>query len=147
TTDIGGFFGGNIHDPGFRELLLRWFQWSVFCPLFRLHGARDPRVPNPDEAQASGADNEPWSYGDEAYSIIREQLLLRERLRPYIQEQSRVASRRGMPVIRPLFFDYPDDYECWSIEDEHLFGPDILVAPVLAPSTFTRRVYLPTGAQ
>ncbi len=55
TTDIGGFFGGNIHDPGFRELLVRWFQWALFCPLFRLHGSRDPLPPGSGEADSPPA--------------------------------------------------------------------------------------------
>jgi alpha-D-xyloside xylohydrolase len=149
TTDIGGFSGGNVNDPGFRELLIRWFQWGTFCPLFRLHGVRDPMRPigDPrDEQQSSGADNEPWSYGDEAYRILKEHILLRERMRPYIHEQAAAASAKGMPVIRPLFFDYPADAETWGVEDEHLFGPDIIVAPVLAPSAVQREVYLPVGA-
>jgi alpha-D-xyloside xylohydrolase len=140
TTDIGGFHGGDPDDPAFRELLIRWFQYGVFCPLFRLHGVREPRRTEPF---LSGADNEVWSYGEEAYTIIRDLLFLRERLRPYIMDQMKVASEKGIPPMRPLFFDYPGDSACYDIEDEFLFGPDILVAPVLESGARKRTVYLP----
>ena len=144
TTDIGGFYGGNISDPDFRELLIRWFQFGVFCPLCRLHGARDPFQWGPNGG--TGADNEAWSFGEEAYGIIRELLFLRERLRPYILQQMRVAHECGTPPMRPLFFDFADDPRACDIRDEFLFGPDILVAPVLQRDVRQREVYLPNGA-
>jgi alpha-D-xyloside xylohydrolase len=140
TTDIGGFQGGNINSPYFRELIVRWFQYGVFCPLFRLHGTREP-----GEADC-GAPNEVWSFGEKAYKIIREVLLLREKLRPYIMKQMRVAHRTGLPMMRPLFFDFADDENCFDVEDQFLFGPDILVAPVLYKGAKSRDVYLPKGA-
>jgi alpha-D-xyloside xylohydrolase len=143
TTDIGGFFEGNIEDPGFRELVVRWFQYGLFCPLFRLHGNRLPR----DEGGVNtGAANEVWSFGDEAYRIIADLLAARERLRPYLMEQMRAASETGLPPMRPLFFDYPDEEELFGVEDEFLLGPDILVAPVLEAGARKRQVYLPKGA-
>ena len=99
------FFGGAIVDPEFRELIVRWFQWGVFCPVMRLHGVREPRVANP----GTGAENEVWSFGDEAYAIIKELLALRERMRPYIKARIKVAHDTGVPPMRPLFFDYPDE--------------------------------------
>jgi alpha-D-xyloside xylohydrolase len=142
TTDIGGFYGGDVTDPHFRELVVRWFQFGTFCPLFRLHGVRNPAP----QGASSGADNEVWSFGEDAYRIIRELLFLRERLRPYIVAQMRLASERGTPPMRPLFFDYPDEDELYSVEDEFLFGPDLVVAPVLQAVARTRMVYLPAGA-
>ncbi len=144
TTDIGGFHGGDARDPAYRELMLRWFQFGVFCPLFRLHGDREPRTPT-SYAQTGGP-NEVWSYGDEAYGIIAELLRLRERLRPYIHEQMRAAAETGLPPMRPLFVDFPDDPQAWEADDVFLFGPDILVAPVTAPGQRSRDVYLPAGA-
>ena len=126
TTDIGGFHGGNIEAPYFRELVVRWFQYGAFCPLFRLHGHRQPA-----EGWTSGNHNEVWSFGDEAYGIIRELLFLRERLRPYIMAQMRLASEAGVPPMRPLFFDFPQDAAAARVDDEFMFGPDLLVAPVL----------------
>ena len=81
----------------------------------------------------TGGPNEAWSYGDAAYERIAAALRLRERLRPYIHEQMRVASRQGVPPMRPLFVDFPDDPSAWHVEDEFLFGPDLLIAPVLEP--------------
>ncbi|TDD72624.1 glycoside hydrolase family 31 protein [Jiangella aurantiaca] len=145
TTDIGGFHGGDARDPGYRELMIRWFQYGVFCPLFRLHGDREPRTPT-SYAQTGGP-NEVWSYGDEAYEIIADLLHLRERLRPYIHEQMRLAAETGLPPMRPLFIDFPGDRRAWEVADQFLFGPDILVAPVTAPGQRSRDVYLPAGVR
>ncbi|TLS47876.1 glycoside hydrolase family 31 protein [Streptomyces montanus] len=143
TTDIGGFHGGDPDDPAYRELMIRWFQYGVFCPLFRLHGDREPRMPW-GYAQTGGP-NEVWSYGEEAYEILSAQLFLRERLRPYLHEQMRVAAVDGVPPMRPLFVDFPRDEASWTVEDQFLFGPDILVAPVTEPGARHREVYLPAG--
>ncbi len=147
TTDIGGFHGGDPDSPAFRELLIRWFQYGVFCPLFRLHGHRsaDPDAPGAMGAMFTGGPNEVWSFGEEAYAIIREQLFLRERLRPYVMAQMKLAQHLGTPPMRPLFFDYPDDAACVAVDDQFLFGPDILVAPVLYAGARSRDVYLPAG--
>jgi len=140
TTDIGGFHDGNIETAYFRELIVRWFQYGVFCPVMRLHGYRLPaREPLPK----SGADNEIWSFGDEVYGILRNLLFLRERLRPYLHEQMALASARGLPPMRPLFIDFPSDPACELIEDEFMFGPDLLVAPVVEAEARSRNVYLP----
>ncbi len=147
TTDIGGFFDGDPDDPKFRELVVRWFQYGVFCPLFRLHGFRTaPDYKRPDDIESfTGKDNEAWSFGNEAYGIICEILHMRERLKPYILEQMQKAHESGLPPMRPLFFDFPGDETCWSVEDEFLFGPDILIAPVLEAGARSREVYLPEG--
>jgi alpha-D-xyloside xylohydrolase len=143
TTDIGGFHGGDASDPAYRELMIRWFQFGVFCPLFRLHGDREPRTPT--GYMQTGGPNEPWSYGEDAYEIIAGVIHLRERLRPYIHEQMAVAARSGLPPMRPLFVDFPDDAVAWDVEDQFMFGPDILVAPILAAGQTSREVYLPVG--
>jgi alpha-D-xyloside xylohydrolase len=140
TTDIGGFLGGDPASPYFRELIVRWFQYGVFCPLFRLHGFRLPT-----SGWHTGGPNEVWSFGDEAYLIIKELLFLRERLRPYIMYQMRLAHEKGIPPIRPLFFDFPEDDGCAAVEDQFMFGPDLLVAPVLYEGGRSREVYLPAG--
>lgn len=145
TTDIGGFFGGDPSTPYFRELIVRWFQYGAFCPIFRLHGFREPRTPMSAINEFTGAPNEVWSFGDEAYEIIKQILFLRERLKPYIMEQMLLAHEKGIPPMRPLFFDFPEDEGCISIDDEFLFGPDILVAPVLHYKARKRDVYLPAG--
>lgn len=148
TTDIGGFHGGNSDDPKFRECILRWFEYAVFCPVFRLHGDREPHflpVGNSGGGLCgSGGPNEIWSYGEEAYVIFKEYLLMRERLHPYITKQMEAAHEKGTPVIRPLFYEFPDDKLCWEIEDQYMFGPDILVAPILYENQRSRKVYLPS---
>ena len=93
---VGGFVGGDIKDPYFKELLVRWFAWGCFCP--------------------------------------------------YIRECMRQASLTGAPVMRPLFFDFNEDEMAWKTEDEYMFGPDILVAPVMEEKVTERSVYLPAGA-
>ncbi|MBS3734389.1 MAG: family 31 glucosidase [Phycisphaerae bacterium] len=140
TTDIGGFFHGDPDAEWFRELVVRWFQYGTFCPLFRLHGDRVSHEPD------KCGDNEVWSYGDRAYEIMKGLLLLRERLRPYIMDQMRLASETGTPPMRPVFFDFPDDAGAYEAQYEFLFGPDLLVAPVVHEGADAREVYLPAGA-
>ncbi|KAI9318776.1 glycosyl hydrolase, family 31 [Dichotomocladium elegans] len=142
TTDIGGFVHGNIYEAEFKELIVRWFQYGAFCPLFRLHGFRDPLC----EPQ-NGADNEVWSFGETAFDILSYYLHLRERIRPYVMEQMDKAAKDGTPPMRPVFYDFEDDKKAWDIEDQFLFGPDLLVAPVLEYKARERKVYLPKGAR
>jgi len=144
TTDIGGFYGGDLEAPAFRELVVRWFQYSAFCPLFRLHGYRNVKIDS-ETMLHTGGPNEAWSFGDEAYSIIKDLLSLRERLRPYVHEQMQVAHEKGTPPMRPLFFDFSEDEDTYGIEDQFLFGPDLLVAPILTAGARQRTVYLPAG--
>lgn len=151
TTDIGGFHGGNPKDPSFQELLVRWFEWGTFCPVMRLHGERQPlQAPIGDYGGGlcvSGADNEVWSFGDENYSILKRYLELRKHMKPYIMELMKAAHEKGTPVMRPLFYDVPSDMKSWDIEDEYMFGPDVLVAPVLYAGETERKVYLPKGSR
>ncbi|ONI92201.1 family 31 glucosidase [Saccharothrix sp. ALI-22-I] len=145
NTDIGGFFGGNPDDPAYRELLIRWFQYGTFSPVMRLHGDREPNYPT-FSADMTGGPNEVWSYGQQAYGILRDHLMLRERLRPYLTALSEDAHRTGAPPMRPLFFDFPEDQHAWDVDDQFLLGPDVLVAPVYLADARTRQVYLPSGA-
>ncbi len=149
TTDIGGFFGANVNDPGFHELLIRWFQYGCFCPVMRLHGYRWPLQPQYGTTGGaecvSGAPNEVWSYTDEVYEILKYYLNLREKLRPYVTERMKEAHEKGTPVMRPLFYDFPQDKECWNVENSYMFGPDILVKPVTDAGCTETDVYLPAG--
>lgn len=151
TTDIGGFHGGDVADPAFHELMIRWFQWAVFTPVLRMHGHRDPITP-PSEpfrdgvAQCdTGAGNELWSFGERVFEVLRGYAALRERLRPYVVGLMRVAHVRGDPLMRPMFYDFPNDARCWTMDDQYMFGPDLLVAPVTAAGITERCVYLPDG--
>jgi alpha-D-xyloside xylohydrolase len=149
TTDIGGFHGGDPKDPSFQELLIRWFQYGTYCPVMRLHGDRKPQQPQVGNtggaACRSGADNEVWSFGETAYEICKKYLNTREQLKPYIKKIMTEAHQKGTPVIRPLFYDFPADPIAWEIEDEYMFGPDILVAPVMYANMRKRMVYFPKG--
>ncbi|GHU92513.1 glycosyl hydrolase [Spirochaetia bacterium] len=151
TMDIGGFHGGLVTDPHFHELLIRWFQWGCFCPVMRLHGDREPHKPqfgtSGGATCVSGADNEVWSYSDEVYDICKKYLFLREKLKPYITEQMKAAHEKGTPVIRPLFYDFPEDKSAWEIENQYMFGPNYLVAPILYEGQRERQLYLPAGTK
>ncbi len=151
TTDIGGFHSGDPRTPEFRELLVRWFQFGVYCPVMRLHGDRVPQqkpMANYNGGRCpSGADNEVWSYGEENYPILVSCLEEREALRPYIRQVMKEAHEKGAPVIRPLFFGFPEDRAAWETEDQFLFGSDYLVAPILYAGQRERQVYLPAGAE
>jgi alpha-D-xyloside xylohydrolase len=150
TTDIGGFHSGDINDPKFHECIIRWFQYGTFCPVFRLHGDREPHFApigtTGGGTFGSGAANEVWSYGEEAYEIFKKYMLLRDRMRPYIAELMKEAHEKGTPPMRPVFYDFPEEKEAWELKDEYMFGPDILVAPVLYEGVTSRKVYLPEGA-
>jgi alpha-D-xyloside xylohydrolase len=147
---VGGFDGGDPDDPGFRELVVRWFQFGVFCPILRLHGFR---LPTPEDTnrcpvdQLTGGPNEVWSFGPEVYEILKELLFMRERLRPYIAEQMMLAAADGTPIMRPLFWDFPEDRMVYEVEDQFMFGPSLLVAPVVERGAVRRNVYLPAGAR
>lgn len=151
TTDIGGFLGGYVEDPDFHELLLRWFAFGVFTPVFRLHGERVPHI-QPEQAvidgitqMFTGSDNEIWSYGEENYEIMKSFILMRERLRPYIRACMEEAHLKGSPVMRTMFYEFPQDPLCWAAESQYMFGPDILVAPIFELGQHKRQVYLPAG--
>ena len=151
NTDIGGFRNGNINDPKFRELLIRWFQYAAFCPVMRLHGHRQPEKP-PVSTEGggrcgSGAENEIWSFGKENYEIMKRYILLREKLRPYTRSIMEESHHAGTPLIRPLFYEFPEDETAWEISSEYLYGPDILVVPVTEYEKRSIRLYLPKGAE
>ncbi len=150
TTDIGGFHSGDIRDPKFHECLIRWFQYGAFCPVFRLHGDREPHSDpigtTGGGTFGSGAENEVWSYGEKAYEIFKKYMLMRERLRPYITELMKAAHEKGTPPMRPLFYDFPQDSAAWDVDDQYMFGPDIMVAPIIYEGMHSRKVWLPEGA-
>ncbi len=124
SHDMGGYLG----KPS-PELYMRWTQLAMFCSHVRAHG-NSPR--------------EPWVFGDEALSNFRKYAGLRYRLMPYIYSEAEYASSMGLPLIRPLVLDF-DDPVVYTIEDQYLFGRDILVAPVLTEGATERSVYIPQG--
>lgn len=129
--DIGGFCGP-APDP---ELFVRWVQFGVFMPRFSIHSWN-----------ADGAVNEPWMH-PEATPFVRDLIKLRYRLIPYLYDLLWRYCRDYEPMIRPTFFDFPDDLRCWRECDDMMVGRSLLVAPVVEPGRVNREVYLPFGAQ
>ena len=153
NTDIGGFYGGNVNEPYFHELLVRWFQWATYCPVMRLHGDRWPSIPPVDPLtpgggqMGSGNKNEIWSFSDEMYDIFVRYITRRNEMRPYTRELMREAHEKGTPVMRPLFYEFAEDEAAWDVKDAYMFGADLLVAPVMTYGAREREVYLPAGAK
>lgn len=149
NSDIGGFFNGDIESDYFRELIVRWMQFGVFCPVMRIHGTRnrvkDQAPPAPGILAETGGYNELWSFGEEVYEVLVKLVELRERLKPYIWKYMDVASETGVAIMRPMFVEFPDDKECYTLEDQYMFGEDILFAPVVNKGQTERKVYLPEG--
>lgn len=149
NSDIGGFCCGDIESDYFKELIVRWFQFGLFCPVMRLHGSRFKTKGqvdrHPGVKEASGGDNEIWSFGERNYGIIKSIIELRERMKPYILDNMRETSENGTPIMRPMFFDYYSDPHCYELDDQYMFGADILFAPILDEGQTERTVYLPEG--
>ena len=124
SHDAGGFV-----NKAPRDLYRRWLAWGVLTSHTRAHGA-PPR--------------EPWEYDEALTEDFRRALGLRYSLMPYILAQSKDSSAKGHPVLRALFFEYPQDPTAWTVDDEYMFGSDLLVAPLME-SANVRRVYLPPG--
>jgi len=152
TTDIGGFMTDDVNDPGFRQLLIRWYQFAVYSAVLRMHGDRGPyNIPPLDDRDwgggylHTGQPNELWSYGEENYRIMRKYYDVRIALHDYIRELYKEAHETGAPLIRTMFFEFPEDGKCWELQDQYMFGSRYLVAPVLYLNQFEREVYLPAG--
>lgn len=153
TTDIGGFMTDDVAAPEFKELLLRWYEFAVFTPILRMHGDRGPHniPPLSDKEYGGGSlytgqSNELWSYGDDAFSIMKKQLELRLSLKPYIESLMDEAHKTGAPLLRTMFYEFPTDAKCWELDNQYMFGSDYLVAPILHANEFERDVYLPAGS-
>jgi alpha-D-xyloside xylohydrolase len=120
-------FIGGFPYPSPPELYLRWLAFGVLTSHSRCHGMPP---------------TEPWEYGEEFTKEFRRIVEMRYRLMPYVYAQARLCSERGYPMLRTLFFEYPEDPACWTVEDEYMFGRDLLVAPLME-ETRSRNVYLP----
>jgi alpha-glucosidase len=127
-SDISGFTG-----PATPELYARWLQAGAFFPFMRSH------------TTFGTPDKEPWAYGSQYEDVNRKTIELRYELLPYIYNVMREASETGLPAMRPLFLEFPEDKSVAGTDDEFLFGSDLLVAPVLWEDATDREVYLPKG--
>ncbi|MGH7951960.1 MAG: TIM-barrel domain-containing protein [Limisphaerales bacterium] len=133
NTDTGGFFGGDPADPKYAELFTRWFQFSAFCPMFRVHGSGKPK--------------EIWRFDKDTQKILIAYDRLRYHLMPYIYSVSWKVTSEGYTMMRPLVMDFQCDTNVFHIADEFMFGPAILVNPVIKRGATHRRVYLPAGTK
>ncbi len=134
TTDIGGYwpaFPGAVEQPAYQELYARWFEFGTFCPIFRTHGHR----PN----------NELWTYDKVEPTLILFDKL-RYRLMPYIYSLAWKVTSEDYTIQRPLVMDWRTDEKTWNLGDEFMFGPALLVSPVLKADATRRTVYLPAAA-
>jgi alpha-glucosidase len=135
TCDTGGFMEGYYKNDQFgahARLYERWMQFSVFSPITRAHKA--------------GGSPEPYQFGPVVEQSTRHYLQLRYRLLPYIYSYAWEASQHGLPLVRPLALEFPDDPQSVAtLGDEYLFGRELLVAPVLFEGQTNRRVYFPPG--
>jgi alpha-D-xyloside xylohydrolase len=117
----------------------------------RLHGDREPKQPQLGTTGGaeclSGASNEVWSYGETTYGICKKYMNIREGMREYTRSLMKEASEKGTPVMRTLFYAFPEDKECWEVEDQYMFGDKYLCCPVLEPGLRKREVYFPPGSK
>lgn len=154
-TDIGGF----VPTPEFTaELYVRWFQFGAFCPLFRCHGRNwklrlpwgwNTGDPGPIEISSYNGAAIPDSsqlHDARVEPICRKYLELRYRMLPYLYSTVHESTTMGLPIMRPLWFHFPDDPKSLSCADQYLWGKSVLVAPVVEKGATTRPVYLPAGA-
>jgi alpha-D-xyloside xylohydrolase len=135
TTDIAGYgppLARDTHDPAYQELYARWFEYGVFCPIFRTHGHR------------ANNENEVFSYGPVTPILIRYDKL-RYRLLPYIYSLAWQVTDHDSTIMRPLVMDWRTDRKTWNIGDEYMFGPDLLISPVTQEGATSRSVYLPAS--
>lgn len=135
TTDIGGFFRpgqSQYTDPKYHDILVRWFQWGAFNPVFRMHGYQ--------------SETEPWKYGEKVENAMRKMMNLRYRLMPYIYSSAWQVSQNGSTMMRPLVMDFNSDRQAVQQGYEYMFGKSMLVAPVTEAGVNEWEVYLPKGS-
>ena len=132
TVDAGGFFrpgDGQYADPAYHERFLRWFQYATFLPMQRVHGFE--------------TNTEFWRYGERVEAVARQYLELRYRLLPYVYSVAAETSRTGMPIMRPLVFDFAHDARALDEAHSYMFGGSLHVAPVFEAGVQEWPVYLP----
>lgn len=132
TTDISGYCGEITDYEEFSELYVRWLQFGVFNPLSRAHHEGKNAV-------------EPWLFGEEVEKISKAAIELKYQLHPYIYTYAREAYDTGLPIMRPLLLEYASDEKTHEVNDQFLFGQELLIAPVVEEEITYRQVYLPKG--
>ncbi|HKV78452.1 MAG TPA: TIM-barrel domain-containing protein [Candidatus Sulfotelmatobacter sp.] len=134
TTDVGGFFRpeDQYTSDKYHELLIRWFEYGTFCPIFRVHGYK--------------SNAELWNYGPEVEKILTQYDELRYRLLPYIYSSAWGVTHHGETLMRALPLEFPFDSGARQISDQFLFGPTLLINPVTTEGALQRSLYLPAGS-
>jgi alpha-D-xyloside xylohydrolase len=128
NTDTGGFNDGSPTDPGYAELFTRWFQFSTFCPMLRIHGNNDKAI---------------YNFPAATQNVLTNFDQLRYHLLPYIYSVSWMVSSQGYTMMRPLIMDFPTDTNVFNLADQFLFGPELMPCPVTVAGATARTVYLP----
>ena len=126
SHDIGGFCG----PAPTAELYIRWAQWGMLSPFTRFHGTT-PR--------------EPWHYGESALAITKHYARLRYALMPYLFAAAAESVATGVPMMRHMALEFPNEPNVDTLDDQYALGADLLVAPLLTPGARTRTVYFPAG--
>jgi alpha-D-xyloside xylohydrolase len=129
SHDVGGFTANSVTNMD-KNLFARWLAFGMLSSHSRCHGI---------------APKEPWNYGDAFLDEFRHIDELKYRLMPYVYAQAKDCSEHGLPMVRALFVEFPDDPGSWLVDDEYLFGSSILVAPLMEEGSTGRNVYLPPG--
>ncbi len=132
TSDISGYCGDISNKEEMGELYARWMQFGIFNPLSRAHHEGNNAV-------------EPWEFGPEVEQICKEAIELKYQLFPYIYTCAREAYETGLPIMRAVVLEYPDDKETYHLNNQFLFGKDIMVAPVVEKGASRVKIYLPEG--
>jgi alpha-D-xyloside xylohydrolase len=134
TTDVGGFFRpkDQYTSEAYHELLIRWFEYGAFCPLFRVHGYQ--------------SNTELWNYGPQVEAILRHYDELRYRLLPYIYSAAWGVTKNGETLMRALPLEFTSDPGARRVPDQFMFGPALLISPVTAERATERLLYLPAGS-
>jgi len=134
TTDIGGFFRpeDQYKSDAYHELLIRWFEYGAFCPIFRVHGYK--------------SNAEIWNYGPQVENVLTQYDELRYRLLPYIYSAAWGVTNHGETLMRSLPLEFTSDAEARGISDQFMFGHALLISPVTAEGATQRALYLPAGS-
>ncbi len=135
SHDIGGHLSGVRDD----ELYLRWVQFGVFSPILRLHSTQNEYL-----------GKEPWKFSKSTEILTKEFLRLRHKLIPYIYTANHLTHTQGIPLMKPMYYDYPHNEEAYEVKNEYMFGSELIVAPITEKTsektkTATAEVWLPEG--
>ncbi len=130
NTDTGGFNDGSPSDPTYDEVFTRWFQFSTFCPMLRIHGNNDKAI---------------YNFPAATQAVLTNFDQLRYELLPYIYSISWMVTSQGYTMMRPLIMDFQTDTNVFNIPDQYMFGPALMSCPVTVSGATVRNVYLPSG--